>query len=136
MCYASGEQCQANKSSVMGGKMKKKEWGVKKNGLYGWKMVVVDKPTSTNIHTQKLNTQPTSNPKVDSKSQQNILLKKWLVTPQRNVGGGGLESDICEVLILENTAKITEKESFENIHTDGFNHPRSDSKYPAKTDQD
>ena len=73
----------------MGGKMKKKEWGVKKNGLYGWKMVVVDKPTSTNIHTQKLNTQPTSNLEVDSKSQQKILCKKLLVTPKQNREGRG-----------------------------------------------
>ena len=71
-----------NKSSMMDGKMKKKVWGEKKNGLYGWKMVVVDKPTSTNIQTQKLNTQPTSNTKVDSKTQQNTLLKKQLVTPK------------------------------------------------------
>ena len=125
-----------NKSSMMGGKMKKKVWVVKKNGLYGWKMVVVDKPTSTNIHTQKINTQPTSKPKVDSKSQQNILLRKWLVTPKRNEGGGGPESDICEVLTSENTDKITEKESLENFHTDGFNHPRPDSQHTAKTDGD
>jgi hypothetical protein len=65
-----------------------------KNGLYGWKVVVVDKPTSTNIYTHKLNTQSTSNPKVDSKYQQNILFKRRLVTPKRNEGGGGLESDI------------------------------------------
>ena len=116
--------------------MKKKVWVVKKNGLYGWKMVVVDKPTSTNIHTQKINTQPTSKPKVDSKSQQNILLRKWLVTPKRNEGGGGPERDICEVLTSENTDKITEKESLENFHTDGFNHPRPDSQHPAKTDGD
>ena len=51
-------------------------------------------------------------------------------------GGGGLESDICEVLTLGNSAKIIENKSVENIHTDGFNHPRSDSRYPAKTNQD
>ena len=50
-----------NKSSMVGGKIKKNVWGVKKSGLCGWKMVVVDKQTSTNIHTKKLNAQPTSN---------------------------------------------------------------------------
>ena len=54
----------------------------KKNGLYGWKMVVVDKPTSTNIHTKKHNIQPTSTqkPTSESKPQQNNF-EKWLVTP-------------------------------------------------------
>ena len=33
------------------GKIKKKVWGVKKNGLYGWKVVLVNKQTSENIHT-------------------------------------------------------------------------------------
>ena len=71
-----------NKPSMVGVKRKKKVWGVKKNGLYGWKMVVVDKPTSTNIHTKKHNIQPTSNQKPTSESipQQNNF-EKWLVTP-------------------------------------------------------
>jgi hypothetical protein len=44
-------------------------WGVKKNGLYGWKMkmVVVDQQTSHKIHTEKLNSQPTPNTKLKSK---------------------------------------------------------------------
>ena len=33
------------------GMIKKKVWGVKKNGLDGWKVVVVNKQPSTNIHT-------------------------------------------------------------------------------------
>ena len=49
------------------GKVKKRVWGVQKNGLYGWKMkmVVVDQQTPNNIHSEKVNIQP--NPKLKSK---------------------------------------------------------------------
>ena len=50
-------------------KVKKRVWGVKKSGLYGWKikMVVVDQKTSDSIHTEKEYLQPTSNTKLKSK---------------------------------------------------------------------
>ena len=48
------------KPSQKVGKARKRVWGVKKKGLFGWKMVVVDKQPSNNIHTNKKNiTQPT-----------------------------------------------------------------------------
>jgi hypothetical protein len=122
------------KPSQAVGKVKKKVWGEKKNGLFGWKMVKVNKQPSSNIHTiKKTNAQPTSTLKDDSKSQQTIF-KKWLGTEKRNVGVGGPKSDICVASISENTTKIMKKESLENIHPYGFNYPRPDSQYPAKTD--
>ena len=38
------------------GMIKKKVWGVKKNGLYGWKVVVVNKQTSTYSHKENQRT--------------------------------------------------------------------------------
>ena len=99
-------------------------------------MVVVDKPTSTNIHTKKHNIQPTSTQKPTSESKhQQTNFKKWLVTPKLNVGGGGQISDIREVL---SSSEILKKESSQNIHIDynGFNNPGPDGQYPAKTDGD
>ena len=58
--------------SRMASKGKKKVWGLKSNGLYGWKMVVVDQRTSENVQTQNLNTQPTSTSELKSIPQQNI----------------------------------------------------------------
>ena len=121
-----------NKPSMVGVKKKKKVWEVKKKG---WKMVEVDKPTSTNIHTKKHNIQPTSTQKPTSESKhQQTNFKKWLVTPKLNVGGGGQISDIREV----SSSEILEKESSQNIHIDynGFNNPGPDGQYPAKTDGD
>ena len=106
------------------GKARKRVWGVKKNGLFGWKMVVGDKQPSKNIPTNKKNiTQPTSIQKCESNPQQNSV-KNWLVMPKSKKGGGGIESDNVEV-----------STNLENIHSYGFNNPRPDSNYPAKTDQ-
>ena len=68
-------------------KVKKKVWGKKKNGLFGWKMVVMDENKHQNIHTQN-NTQSTSTQNLKSVSQQTNF-KKWLVMPKQNVWGGG-----------------------------------------------
>ena len=104
----------------------------KKNGLYDWKMVVVDQRTSTNIHTQNIHTQPNSTSKLISIPQQNIYFKNWLVAPNRKVGGDGLKSYILEVNTSANSAKIGKNNSFENIHTCGFNKPGPEGKSPAK----
>ena len=62
MCARSMAQKHGEMSErVIGGGM-----GVKKNGLYGWKMVVVDQQPLYNIHTKKVNTQPTSTSKLKS----------------------------------------------------------------------
>lgn len=113
-------------------KGKKKVWGVKSNGLYGWKMVVVDQITSENIHTQNINTQPTSTSKLKSIPQQNILLKNWLVAPKQKVGGGGISSDILEVNTWAKSARIGNNRNLEKTHTIGFNNPGPDGKSPAK----
>ena len=85
-----------------GMKYRKKVWVRKSSGLYGWKTVVVDKITSkNNIHTNSI-TQPTSVVKVKPKSQQGISLKKWLVTPKLQVGGG----DIFHTNTSAKSAKI------------------------------
>jgi hypothetical protein len=68
-------------------KVKKKVWGMKKNGLFGWMMVVVNEETSQNIHTQK-KTQPILSQNLKSITQQTNL-KNWLVMPKQNVEGGG-----------------------------------------------
>ena len=99
-------------ASMVVSKVKKKVWGVKKNGLYDWKMVVVDQRTSTNIHTQNIHTQPNSTSKLISIPQQNIYFKNWLVAPNRKVGGDGLKSYILEVNTSANSAKIGEKKQF------------------------
>ena len=97
------------------GKIRKRVWGVKKNGLFGWKMIVGDKPPSNNISTNKKNiTQPTSIQKFEPNPQQNSVKN----LPKSKKGGGVIESGL------------------ENIHSYGFNNPRPDSNYPAKTDQD
>ena len=84
-----------------------------------------DKPPSNNIPTNKKNiTQPTSIQKFESNPQQNSV-KNWLVMPKSKKGGGGVESDNVEAA-----------NTLENIHSYGFNNPRPDSNYPAKTDQD
>ena len=118
--------------SRMASKGKKKVWGLKSNGLYGWKMVVVDQRTSENVQTQNLNTQPTSTSELKSIPQQNILLKKWLVSPKQKVGVGGIPSDISEVNTSEKFAKIGKNKELEFIHTIGFNNPGLDGKSPAK----
>ena len=108
---------------------------MKKNGLYGWKMVVEDPPTSTNIHKKKINAQPTSTQKLDSNSQQNIF-EKWLVSLKPKMEGGGLESDNFGVFISANSTKIIKNNSYKNIRTSVFNNTEPDDKYPTKTDQD
>jgi hypothetical protein len=70
------------------GMIKKKVWGVKKNDLYGWTVVLVNKQTSENIHTKKTNAQPTSNQELKSNPQQTNF-KNWLVTPKQKEGGVG-----------------------------------------------
>ena len=74
------------KSSRSVAAVKKKVWGMKKNGLFGWKMVVVDEDIPQHIHTQN-NAQSTSTQNLKSVSQQTNF-KKLLVMPKKNVGGG------------------------------------------------
>ena len=113
------------KPSQTVGKARKRVWVVKKNGLFGWKMGVGDKQPSNNIPTNKKNiTQPTSIQKFESNRQQSSV-KNWLVMPKFKKGGVGIESD-----------NVSVSNSLENIHLYGFNNPRPDSNYPAKTDQD
>ena len=94
---------------MKGGKCKKRAWGVKQNGLYGWKMVVVDEKTSSNIQNKKNHTQPASNKKRTSESDiQKTPFKNWLVTPKIKVGGGGQPSDTVLLPHFENNKEIIE----------------------------
>ena len=70
------------------GMIKKKVWGVKKNGLYGWKVVVVNKQPSENIQTKIIIAQPTANQELKVNPQQ-CNFKNWLVTPKQKEGGVG-----------------------------------------------
>ena len=117
-----------------GMKYRKKVWGRKSSGLFGWKTVVVDKITSkNNIHTNSI-TQPTSVVKVNPKSQQRIPLENWLVIPKLQVGVEGGGGDISHTNSSENFAKIGNKENLENIQHFGFNNPGIEGKSPAKTE--
>ena len=117
------------KQNSVGARNKKRVWGVKKNGLYGWKMVVVDTETSNNIHSKNNGTQPTSDRKPTLKSCQQTNFRKWLVTP--SLGEGGQPSGMSEL----SETKFINQESFENIHL-GVTNPGPEDQFPAKSDVD
>ena len=122
--------------SMEGVRKRKKVWGIKKNGLYGWRMVVVDNTTSNNIHKMKHKTQPPSIIKATSEKSQQSTFKKWLVTPKFNSGENGETSDIVEVSTSENNMKILEDIKSENIQSIGFNNPGQDGHFRVKPDED
>ena len=117
--------------------MKKKVWGIKKNGLYGWRMVVVDNKPSDNIHKTTHKTQPPSVIKTIPKKSQQQIFEKWLVTPRLSSRENGETSDSSEVSTLKNKVKIVENmKRHEHIHHIGFNNPGRAGHFRAKYDED
>ena len=125
------------KPSLEGVKMKKKVWGIKKNGLYGWRMVVVDNKPSDNIHKTTHKTQPPSVIKTIPKKSQQQIFEKWLVTPRLSSRENGETSDSSEVSTPKNKVKIVENmKRHEHIHHIGFNNPGRAGHFRAKYDKD
>ena len=125
------------KPSLEGVKMKKKVWGIKKNGLYGWRMVVVDNKPSDNIHKTTHKTQPPSVIKTIPKKSQQQIFEKWLVTPRLSSRENGETSDSSEVSTPKNKVKIVENmKRHEHIHHIGFNNPGRAGHFRAKYDED
>ena len=105
-------------------------------GLFGWKTVVVDKPTSEKIHTNNLITQPASNGNVFRHAQQNTFEKMGVARKENLVGGRGQASEFSHTLTLAKSPKFGNKENLGKIINIGVSELRPEDHFPAKTDKE